>query len=237
VVLGVVFGVAGAAKLADRVGSRTALVDFGIPTRFAAPGAVLLPLGELGVAAALLADPSARAGAAGALALLMVFSFVVALNLAAGRQLDCHCLGRLHSSPIGAATLVRNGLLGVLSALVMVGGPGTEAGDALDPGLTVGLALAAAAVGVGWRFLAVRRVGGAHQRQVRHAAAETSDGTTLLPRRRALALLAMTVAGAALGLNPAKATACGAQCRSSSDCPGTCTNCRKRPGEMTGHCH
>jgi hypothetical protein len=167
VVLGVVFGLAAAAKLADRVGARRALVDFGIPERFAIPGAVLLPLAELGVAGALLVGPWARPGAAGALALLVVFSVAVVLNLAAGREMDCHCFGQLHSSPIGAATLVRNGLLGVLSMLVVVEGPGLGVGDALariggrstaaDLGLAGGLALAAVAAVVGWLFLAAVR--------------------------------------------------------------------------------
>ena len=251
VVVGVVFALAAAAKLADRVGARRALVDFGIPERFASPGAVLLPLAELGVAGALLVGPFARPGAAGALALLVVFSLAVALNLAAGRKMDCHCFGQLHSSPIGAATLVRNGLLGVLSTLVVVEGPGLGVGDALDLGLARGLALASAAAFVAWRFLAALRQQGplllhpdvpepsfegpaADLGPVHHGPGAID--ATPLSRRRALALLAMTVVGATVSLRPT-ATACGAECRSSSDCPGTCTNCKKRPGEMTGHCH
>ena len=47
--LALVFASAGAAKLADRAGSRQAIVDFGLPTRLASPLGVLLPLCELAV--------------------------------------------------------------------------------------------------------------------------------------------------------------------------------------------
>jgi Methylamine utilisation protein MauE/Family of unknown function (DUF6065) len=62
-----VFVVAGAAKLADREGSRRALADFGVPTTLATPLGVLLPLAELAVAAALIPAATAWWGAAGAL--------------------------------------------------------------------------------------------------------------------------------------------------------------------------
>ncbi|HYH51731.1 MAG TPA: TlpA disulfide reductase family protein, partial [Acidimicrobiia bacterium] len=167
VVLGVVFALAAAGKLADRHGARTTLVDTGIPERWAAPGAVLLPLAELAVAAALLVDSWARPGAAAAVALLAVFSGAVARNLAAGRTLDCHCFGRLHASPIGAATLVRNALLAALGSLVLVGGPGLGLGDSLAQidggfpaarlGLVGGTAVVAVAAAVGWFIVVARR--------------------------------------------------------------------------------
>ena len=60
-----VFMVAGAAKLADREGSRRALADFGVPSPLASPLGVLLPLAELAVAAALIPAATAWWGAAG----------------------------------------------------------------------------------------------------------------------------------------------------------------------------
>ena len=48
-----VFILAGVAKLADRQGSRQAIIDFGVPSALAAPLG-LLPLAELAVAATLL---------------------------------------------------------------------------------------------------------------------------------------------------------------------------------------
>ena len=46
--LALVFAAAGAAKLADREGSRQAIVDFGVPSALAAPLGLLLPLGRTG---------------------------------------------------------------------------------------------------------------------------------------------------------------------------------------------
>jgi uncharacterized membrane protein YphA (DoxX/SURF4 family) len=130
-VLAAVFASAGAAKLADRTRARETLAEFGVPERLTALAAVLLPLAELGVAVALVLTSSARAGAAGSLVLLTVFTAAIAVNLAVGRTPECHCFGQLHSSPIGARSLVRNAVLGALSVLVFWQGPGTGLGGAL----------------------------------------------------------------------------------------------------------
>ena len=61
--LALVFATAGVAKLADRAGSRRAIIDFGVPAFLAAPLGILLPLAELLVAAALL-YPRPRPGGA-----------------------------------------------------------------------------------------------------------------------------------------------------------------------------
>src|SRR5215208_5912696 len=63
--LSLVFVVAGITKLADRQGSRQAIVDFGLPSSLAAPLGVLLPLAELAVAATLLPASTAWWGAWG----------------------------------------------------------------------------------------------------------------------------------------------------------------------------
>jgi uncharacterized membrane protein YphA (DoxX/SURF4 family) len=47
VLLALVSAVAGAANLADREGSRQAIIDFGLPSFVASPLGVLLPLAEL----------------------------------------------------------------------------------------------------------------------------------------------------------------------------------------------
>src|SRR5215208_6427661 len=111
VLLAAIFAVAGVAKLADREGSRRAVVDFGVPSALAAPLALLLPLAELAVAAALLPASTAWWGALGALALLSVFVVGIGINVARGRKPDCHCFGQLHSAPAGWKTLARNGVL------------------------------------------------------------------------------------------------------------------------------
>jgi methylamine dehydrogenase accessory protein MauD len=113
------FAVAGMAKLADRAGSRQAIVDFGLPVRLATPLGIMLPLCELAVAAALIPTATAWWGAVGALALLLLFIVGISINLARGHKPDCHCFGQLHSSPAGWKTLARNGTLAAVAGFVV----------------------------------------------------------------------------------------------------------------------
>jgi peroxiredoxin len=126
--LAAVFFLAAATKLADRAGARRAAVDFGVPAAVARPFAFILPLAELAVAGALLPGASARWGALGALALLLVFVAAIALNLARGRKPDCRCFGQLSSSPVGWTTLVRNGVLAGVAAFIV-----SQGQDQADP--------------------------------------------------------------------------------------------------------
>lgn len=120
-VLAAVFAIAGISKLADRAGTRKAVVDFGAPVQLAGTLALLVPLAELTVAGLLLPSTTAVAGAIGALLLLAVFSGVVAWNLALGRAPDCHCFGHLHSAPASWKTVVRNGVLAAIAVVALVG--------------------------------------------------------------------------------------------------------------------
>ncbi len=86
VLLALVFAVAGISKLANPAGSRTAMTDFGVPHSIAPLAAVLLPLAELAVAAALVSAGWTWYGAAGALALLLIFIAGIGYNLARGRH-------------------------------------------------------------------------------------------------------------------------------------------------------
>ena len=79
--LSLVFGVAGVAKLIDSTGSRASMGDFGVPAFLARPLAWLLPLVELACAAALMSVSGAWWGASGALAMLLVFMAAIAINL------------------------------------------------------------------------------------------------------------------------------------------------------------
>src|SRR5829696_1816819 len=114
-----VFLVAGLTKLSDRKGSRQGMLDFGVPTALAIPLGILLPLAELAVAAALIPASTAWWGAAGALALLLVFVAGISYNLARGRKPDCRCFGQLHSSPAGWSTLLRNGVLAGVAGFIL----------------------------------------------------------------------------------------------------------------------
>src|SRR5215203_1432483 len=114
-----VFIVAGVTKLADRAGSKKALVDFGVPASLAAPLGVLLPLAELAVASSLIPASTAWWGAVGALVLLLLFVVGISANLARGRKPECHCFGQLHSEPAGWKTLARNGVLAAVAGFVV----------------------------------------------------------------------------------------------------------------------
>src|SRR6266571_3659666 len=118
-VLSLVFLVAGLTKLADRTGSRQALLDFGVPTWLATPGGLLLPLAELAVAVALIPLASAWWAAIGALALLLLFIAGIAFNLARGRRPDCHRFGQIYSKPIGWSTLLRNLVLAAVAGFIL----------------------------------------------------------------------------------------------------------------------
>jgi thiol-disulfide isomerase/thioredoxin/uncharacterized membrane protein YphA (DoxX/SURF4 family) len=146
--LAALFAVAGAAKLRDRDGTATTLEQFGLAPGWARPGALLLPLAELGVAALLVFDPTARAGAAGAIGLLAAFAVAISASLARGERPDCNCFGQVHSEPVGASTLVRNGLLALPAGLVLAAGGRGAAASALDGlgGLDTATSLAAAAL-------------------------------------------------------------------------------------------
>jgi peroxiredoxin/uncharacterized membrane protein YphA (DoxX/SURF4 family) len=117
--LAVVFGVAGLAKLADHAGSQQALHDFGMPGLLAKPFGVLLPVAELAVAIALVPTISAWWAALGALALLLLFVAGIGFNLAHGRTPDCHCFGQLHSAPAGWSTLLRNLVLAAVAGFIV----------------------------------------------------------------------------------------------------------------------
>ncbi len=166
-VLAVVFALAAVAKLADRDRSEDAVVNLGIPDRLAPTIAWLLPVAELAVAAVLVPASTARLGAGGAAALLLVFSVVVALNLRAGNTPNCHCFGQLGAKKIGPGTLVRNGFLAGLAALVLAAGPGfpagapaewfTDLGATEQAGVVVGLALLGVIAGLCWAVASLVR--------------------------------------------------------------------------------
>ncbi len=121
--LAIVFVIAGVAKLVDRPGSRQSLQAFGVPARLIPAGALALPVLEIAFALGLLPASTAWFASLGMLALLVGFIGGIAYNLARGRRPDCHCFGQLYSKPIGNDTLVRNGLLAALAAVVALAGP------------------------------------------------------------------------------------------------------------------
>ncbi|MGO9322164.1 MAG: MauE/DoxX family redox-associated membrane protein [Solirubrobacteraceae bacterium] len=161
-VLAAVFSIAGAGKLTDLGGSRSALEGFGAPRRVAVVGGVLLPAAELVVAVGLLVPATARWSAFGAIGLLMVFVAAIGLNLARGRKPDCHCFGQVHSAPAGWGTLLRNTGLAGLAGVVLAAGKGEmlspvgwvgELSTAEVVLAAVAVVLAGVAVAQGWFLL------------------------------------------------------------------------------------
>jgi hypothetical protein len=156
--LAAVFAVAGIGKLLDLGGARRAAQAFGAGDRVAVVVAPLLALAELAVAAGLLVNATAWWAAAGAVMLLALFSIAVARALWRGEAPDCHCFGRLHSAPVGRGTLVRNGLLAAVAAVVLARGP--DAAQALSPTAVVVAAGAGVALLVGWLVVELLRRNG-----------------------------------------------------------------------------
>lgn len=156
VALALVFALAGGTKLADLEGSRRALREFGLPDRLAALAGTGLPLAELAVAI-LLVTRAAWWGALGASALLVAFIGGIAVSLARGKRPECHCFGQLHSAPVGAGTLLRNGALAVVAAWLVAQGRSAPFPPVLGVLGVLGVALL---VGQGWLLLQVVRQNG-----------------------------------------------------------------------------
>ena len=120
--LAAVFVFAAATKVADRDGFHKAIREFGAPEWAVGPLAVLVPIWELTGSVLLLISPTVLVGAAVILALLIALSSAIIFNLRQGRTPDCHCFGQVSSEPIGAGTLIRNGLLSAAAVVVLVAG-------------------------------------------------------------------------------------------------------------------
>jgi thiol-disulfide isomerase/thioredoxin len=183
IALVVVFSFGALAKLADRPGSRDALAAFGVPERAAGPLGWLLVAVELGIAAAVLADPIQIGGAIAALGLLAIVSTAVVANLIGGRTPECHCFGALSRGPIGASTLARNGMLASVAGYVAAGGHET-----------VVFAGLAGVCGAAWlafgRFpRRLRRGGEVPEFSLSDAAGETWTVQRLLSRNRPVLLV------------------------------------------------
>jgi len=107
--------------------------------------ALLVPVLELAIAAALLAGDSRHGAAAAGAALLLSYAVAIAINLGRGRRdLDCGCGGPRERRPIGAWMVWRNFALGGLLGLLLL--PQTaRALDATDA-LTIGAGTVVAAL-------------------------------------------------------------------------------------------
>ncbi len=120
--LAVLFLVAAVGKFSDLAAARRATTDLGVPARLAPAVAAGLPLLETVIALGLVVPETAHWAAVVALVLVSAFSVAVAVQLARGRHPDCNCFGSATQSPIGAFTLVRNGLIALVAVFLVVRG-------------------------------------------------------------------------------------------------------------------
>jgi uncharacterized membrane protein YphA (DoxX/SURF4 family) len=119
--LAAVFAVAAVGKLRDRPAVAAAAEGLGVARTWSAPVAIALPVVEGAVAVSLLVGATAVTGAAVALFLLVVFTVLVARNVARGRRPPCLCFGQSSGSPMGPGTVVRNLLLMAPAIVVVLG--------------------------------------------------------------------------------------------------------------------
>lgn len=107
VAVGLMFVLAGASKLALGAGWPAQARGFGAPVWIAR----FVPWVELALGAALVVQIATPWPAVGAIAILLLFTALLARHLRAGRRPDCACFGAWSSKPIGRGHLLRNSVL------------------------------------------------------------------------------------------------------------------------------
>ncbi len=117
-----IFALAGVGKLLDLDGSEKTIKDFGVPDILAKPFSVLLPFAEILVAILLLFVQTSWLGAIGGFLLLLTFIGGMLFQMAKGNAPDCHCFGQIHSEPVGAKSLIRNGIFAILAFFLILSG-------------------------------------------------------------------------------------------------------------------
>lgn len=158
-ILAAVFLLAATLKMQSKAPFRDTLTGFGVAAKAAPILAIAIPLAEAILGLALLPNSTAWWGALGMMVMLILFSGVIAANLARGKHPSCNCFGQIRSRPIGPSTLLRNGILGALAAYVVLQGERSNGPDIISQlshvaptaWLTVLFLLAiAATAGLGW---------------------------------------------------------------------------------------
>lgn len=114
--LSLVVLVSGIGKLMDPAAGRQAMVDFGVPARWAEQAAYLLPLVEIALGLGIIIDSTSRLAGLGLAALFAVFSIGIINLLRQDKAPPCNCFGAVHSEPVSGWTLLRSLSLSGLSA-------------------------------------------------------------------------------------------------------------------------
>jgi hypothetical protein len=131
--LATLFAVSLLHKLRDPAVFRASVRGYELLPPRLVPASAWLLIGSEGLAAMGLLWPGADPlGGSMALALLALYSTAVGINLARGRRdIDCGCLGPALRQPLSAWLLLRNGLL-MLAAAALLMSPGARAIHWLD---------------------------------------------------------------------------------------------------------
>ena len=119
-------------KLTDRAAFQTAVAEYKLlPHTLERPFAAALPVVELTLGMLLLAGLGTAIAAWVAVPVFLSFSIAIGVNMARGRELDCHCFGSVQSEPIGWPALIRSSTLVVASLIVALGARAFGAIDSL----------------------------------------------------------------------------------------------------------
>ncbi len=113
---------AGVTKLVGREGFRTAVAEYKmLPATLERPFALAVPLLETALGVLLLLGLGTAFAAALATPLFLSFGLAIGVNLARGRDFNCHCFGAVQSEQIGWPSLVRTLALTFAALTVALG--------------------------------------------------------------------------------------------------------------------
>lgn len=113
---------AGVTKLVDRNGFRDAVAEYKIlPAALERPFTLAAPLLETALGILLLLGLGTAFAAALATPLFLSFGLAIGVNLARGRDFNCHCFGAVQSEQIGWPALVRSLALAFAALTVALG--------------------------------------------------------------------------------------------------------------------
>ncbi len=159
-VVAAVFALSAWGKLSDRPAARKAVGEFGVPSGWVPAVAWSVPALEAVTAAALLLPATAPWAGLVALALLTVFTGAVVRLLARGERPGCSCFGAASADPVGATTLVRNGVLIAIAGFTVWGAAARpRVPQSLPADHAIGLAvLAASSTWLFWTNSQVRQL-------------------------------------------------------------------------------
>jgi uncharacterized membrane protein len=120
--LALVFGASAAIKFVDFPEFRGALENYRIvPEELSLPAAMLVPVSELACAIGLLLPRYHLAAAMLLIFLLAIFTAAIGINMVRGRlYIDCGCFGPMLRQPLSYWLLIRNVVLMLLGAVVML---------------------------------------------------------------------------------------------------------------------